>query len=53
MVRNSILMEGVQIGKGCLIENAILDKEVVISDGQTVCGKSMEEPVILKKGTRL
>lgn len=52
-VRNSILMEGVRIGKNCVVENAILDKEVEISDGQTVIGKSMQEPIILKKGTKL
>ncbi len=53
VVRNAILMEGVTIGKGCVIENAILDKDVYISDGQQVIGKSQQEPVILKKGTRL
>lgn len=53
VVRNSILMEGVKIGKGCIIENAILDKDVVISDGQKVIGKSTQEPVVLKKGTKL
>ncbi len=53
VVRNSILMEGVNIGKNCLIENAIFDKDVVISDGQQVIGKSMDEPIILKKGTIL
>lgn len=53
VVRNAILMEGVTIGKGCVVENAILDKDVYISDGQQVIGKSQQEPVILKKGTRL
>ena len=53
VVRNSILMEGVRIGKNCGVENAILDKEVSISEGQQVIGKSSEEPIILKKGTKL
>ena len=53
VVRNSILMEGVRIGKNCVVENAILDKEVSISEGQQVIGKSSEEPIILKKGTKL
>ena len=26
-VRNSILMEGCRIGRGCVVENAILDKD--------------------------
>ena len=46
-------MEGVRIGKNCVVENAILDKEVSISEGQQVIGKSSEEPIILKKGTKL
>lgn len=53
VVKNSILMEGCRIGKNCVVENAILDKEVVISDGQQVIGKSVQELAILKKGTRL
>ena len=52
-VRNSILMEGCQIGRGCVVENAILDKEVCLSDGQRVIGVSSEEPAVLKKGTVL
>ncbi|WP_352399503.1 glucose-1-phosphate adenylyltransferase subunit GlgD [Anaerotignum sp.] len=53
VVKNSILMEGCRIGKNCVVENAILDKEVVLSDGQQVIGKSINELAILKKGTRL
>jgi glucose-1-phosphate adenylyltransferase len=46
---NSIVMEGSYIGNGCKVENAILDKEVVLSDGKQVVG-SYENPVILAKG---
>lgn len=53
VVKNSIVMEGCKIGKNCVVENAILDKEVVLSDGQQVIGKSPQELAILKKGTRL
>jgi len=53
VVKNSILMEGCRIGKNCVVENAILDKEVVLSDGQRVIGESPLELAILKKGTRL
>ena len=52
-VRNSILMEGCQIGENCVVENAIFDKEVVLSAGQRVIGVSSEEPAVLKKGTKL
>ena len=52
-VRNSILMEGCRIGRGCVVENAILDKEVELSDGQRIIGVSSDEPAVLKKGTRL
>ncbi|MCQ4936201.1 glucose-1-phosphate adenylyltransferase subunit GlgD [Anaerotignum propionicum] len=53
VVKNSIIMEGCRIGKNCVVENAILDKEVILSDGQQVIGKSTQDLAILKKGTRL
>ncbi|KXL51826.1 glucose-1-phosphate adenylyltransferase [Anaerotignum neopropionicum] len=53
VVKNSIVMEGCRIGKNCVVENAILDKEVVLSDGQQVIGESVQNLAILKKGTRL
>ncbi len=53
VVKNSIVMEGCKIGKNCVVENAILDKEVELSDGQQVIGKSVSELAILKKGTKL
>lgn len=51
VVRNAILMEGCQIGENCVVENAILDKNVVLSAGQKIIGVSSAEPAILKKGT--
>jgi glucose-1-phosphate adenylyltransferase len=49
-VINSVILEGSFIGKGCTIENAIIDKDVVISDGKSVIG-TPEEPVVIAKGT--
>ena len=37
-IKNSIIMEGSYIGNNCVIENAILDKEVVVSDGKQIIG---------------
>jgi len=52
-IRNAVIMEGCRIGKGCVVENAILDKGVILSDGVQVIGESMQSPVVVKKGTRL
>jgi len=49
-VRNAIIMEGTRIGEGCIIEHAILDKDIAIAPGTHVIGKP-EQPVILSKGT--
>lgn len=46
---NSIIMEGCFIGKNCRVENAILDKEVILSDGKQIIGDKYN-PVIIKKG---
>ncbi len=53
VIKNSIVMEGCYIGKNCYVENAILDKDIVLSDGVEVRGESPNEPLILKKGTKL
>lgn len=50
VVKDSIVMDSCYIGNGCVVENAILDKEVVLSDGKEVIGKP-GEPLIVKKGT--
>lgn len=49
---NSVIMEGSYIGKNCVIENAIIDKEVVISDGKEVIG-TKDNPFVVSKGTVL
>lgn len=49
-IKNSIIMEGCLIGKNCVIENAIIDKQVTISDDKHIIG-TPEKPVIISKGT--
>ncbi len=49
-IKDSIIMEGTFIGNNCVIENAILDKEVVISDGKNLIG-TPDEPIIIAKGS--
>lgn len=48
IVKNSIIMEGATIGKDCVIENAILDKQVFVSDGQKVVG-TKDKIILLEK----
>lgn len=49
-IKDSIVMEGSYIGNNCIVENAILDKEVVLSDGKQVIGEP-GKLAIIKKGT--
>jgi len=49
-VHNAIVMEGTRIGDDCLVEHAIVDKEVVIPNGAQVVG-TLESPVIVAKGS--
>jgi len=49
-IRNSVVMEGSFIGNNCVVEHAILDKEVVLSDGQSVIGNP-DEPIIIPKNS--
>jgi len=51
-IANSIVMDGCYIGNHCVVENAILDKEVVLSDGKQIVGPD-DEPVIVTKRTVL
>ncbi|MDR0957985.1 MAG: glucose-1-phosphate adenylyltransferase subunit GlgD, partial [Clostridiales bacterium] len=48
VIKNSVIMEGCHIGSHCVVENAIIDKEVVISDGKSVIG-TPTEPLIIGK----
>ena len=52
-IKDSIIMEGCKIGKDCIIEYAILDKEVEVSDGKIIKGISAMEPIVFKKGTKI
>ena len=49
-IRDSVIMEGSFIGNNCVVKYAILDKEVVLSDGQSVIG-SPDEPIIIPKNS--
>jgi glucose-1-phosphate adenylyltransferase len=51
-ITDSIILEGCYIGINCVVEHAILDKEVVLSDGKHVIG-SPNDPVVITKGTVL
>ncbi len=48
-VIGSVIMQGSKIGKGAYIENAIIDKNVTITDGVKLIGSKLN-PVIIKKG---
>jgi len=48
-VHNAIVMEGSFIGNHCVVEHAILDKEVVLSDGRQIIG-TPEAPALVAKG---
>ena len=50
VIRNSILMEGCYIGDDCVIENAILDKSVVVTSGKSIIGKE-NSPYVAKKNS--
>jgi glucose-1-phosphate adenylyltransferase len=50
IIKDSIILESSYIGKNCVVEYAIIDKEVILSDGKQVIG-TKEEPVIIEKGT--
>ncbi len=52
VIKNSIIMNGCYIGNNCVIENAILDKEVVLSDGKQIIGTA-EEPIVIPMGSVL
>ena len=47
-VRSSIIMEGCNIGQGCVVEHAILDKDVTLSGNITVKGTPGHPKIIMK-----
>ncbi len=49
-ISDSIVMEGSYIGNNCVVRHAVIDKEVVLSDGKELIG-TFEQPVIISKGT--
>lgn len=49
-IRNSVIMEGCHIGNNCVVENAILDKDVTLSDNKQIRSTS-DIPAIVRKGT--
>ena len=44
--------EKTYIGKNCVIENAIIDIEVYISDGKQIIG-TKKEPIVVQKGSKI
>ena len=51
-VSNAILMEGTYIGNNCVVEHAILDKDVILHNGARVIG-SPEAPAVVTKGSEV
>ena len=47
-VANSVIMEGVKLGNGCVVEYAILDKDVTLLDGARVIGAPGKLKVVSK-----
>ena len=50
VVKNSIIMQKCQIGENCVIDSAILDKDVRIESGTVLIG-SQKQPFVVPKGT--
>ena len=48
-VENCIIFNDCVIGKGAKVKNAILDKDVIVSEGAELCG-TKEHIVVVKKG---
>ena len=48
-ITNSIVMDGCRIGRDCRVENAILDKDVVLSDGTQIIGYGSEPRIVTKR----
>jgi glucose-1-phosphate adenylyltransferase len=48
-ISDSILMEGTYIGNNCVVEHAILDKDVILHNGSRIIG-TPESPAVVIKG---
>ncbi|NLP46760.1 MAG: glucose-1-phosphate adenylyltransferase subunit GlgD [Epulopiscium sp.] len=49
-IQGVFILEGSYIGNNCIVQHAIIDEEVVVSDGKKIIGKP-EDPIIVRKGT--
>ncbi len=52
VVKNCVIMQGVNIGENCRIDHVITDKDVEISDGTELKGAD-QAPIVIKKGERV
>ncbi|MCL2840950.1 MAG: glucose-1-phosphate adenylyltransferase subunit GlgD [Defluviitaleaceae bacterium] len=52
VISDSIIMEGTRIGNNCVVEYAIIDKDVNLHDGVRVIGTA-EKPAVITKGTEV
>ena len=50
VIKNCIIFSSVKIGKNCHIENAVIDKYSIVTDGKTFSGDPMKY-LFLKQGT--
>ncbi|MBM7649735.1 glucose-1-phosphate adenylyltransferase [Bacillus ectoiniformans] len=49
-IKRSIIMQKSQVGRNCLLEHVIIDKDVIIGDGVTLRG-TPDEPIVIRKGS--
>jgi glucose-1-phosphate adenylyltransferase len=49
-VRDSVLMDGVHVGRGAVVERAILDKNVVVPDGVRIGGGEPDRRFTVTEG---
>ena len=50
MLENCIIFQDCEIMDGCVLENVILDKDVIVRNGKTLMGAS-SYPVVIAKGS--
>ena len=50
VIKNSIIMQKCTIGENCVIDSAILDKDVKIEQGVKMIG-TRQNPMVIRKGT--